>query len=298
LPIIYDEFGYQSQIPAGKRSLYTHLGVSEEDYRRTVNLLEHFYNIVLTDCGTGLMHSAMYGVLGVAGADREFESYKLNDETGLLERTRQRPNVQRMELLGTAGRLAVEIPFNAPNDKPTHITVADGMSIYGGKVHSEEIPTCDQYTIQGDAFSHAILENTEVPVPLEDALGNMKAIDALFRYEGTTCSNMGRPLLFDYHVQLGPRGDGYPIRAQRCRPAAEDTGHTHMCGYISVGDDLIAAVGRDTPLAGEPLRAVIGWTRPLSAAGCYCDDASRVHKWGLVLETIHYALAERTTGEA
>ena len=39
---------------------------SEEDYRRTVTLLEHFYNIVLTDCGTGLMHSAMYGVLGVA----------------------------------------------------------------------------------------------------------------------------------------------------------------------------------------------------------------------------------------
>ncbi len=39
---------------------------TEEDYRRTVNLLEHFYNIVLTDCGTGLMHSAMYGVLGVA----------------------------------------------------------------------------------------------------------------------------------------------------------------------------------------------------------------------------------------
>jgi MinD-like ATPase involved in chromosome partitioning or flagellar assembly len=39
---------------------------SEDDYRNTVNLLEHFYNIVLTDCGTGLMHSAMYGVLGVA----------------------------------------------------------------------------------------------------------------------------------------------------------------------------------------------------------------------------------------
>jgi MinD-like ATPase involved in chromosome partitioning or flagellar assembly len=39
---------------------------SEQDYRRTVALLEHFYNIVLTDCGTGLMHSAMYGVLGLA----------------------------------------------------------------------------------------------------------------------------------------------------------------------------------------------------------------------------------------
>ncbi|PXY32032.1 MinD/ParA family ATP-binding protein [Prauserella muralis] len=39
---------------------------SERDYRRTVDLLEHFYNIVLTDCGTGLMHSAMKGVLDVA----------------------------------------------------------------------------------------------------------------------------------------------------------------------------------------------------------------------------------------
>ncbi len=39
---------------------------SEDDYRRTVDLLEHFYNIVLTDCGTGLMHSAMKGVLDQA----------------------------------------------------------------------------------------------------------------------------------------------------------------------------------------------------------------------------------------
>jgi predicted dehydrogenase len=87
---------------------------------------------------------------------------------------------QRMEILGTTGRLAVEIPFNAPNDRPTQITIADGMAIYGGKVVVEEIPTCDQYTIQGDAFSRAIRENTEVPVPLEDALGNMKVIDAIF----------------------------------------------------------------------------------------------------------------------
>ncbi|MGP4015208.1 AAA family ATPase [Saccharopolyspora sp. 5N708] len=39
---------------------------SEDDYRRTVTLLEHFYNVVLTDCGTGLMHSAMKGVLDLA----------------------------------------------------------------------------------------------------------------------------------------------------------------------------------------------------------------------------------------
>jgi predicted dehydrogenase len=88
---------------------------------------------------------------------------------------------QRMEILGTSGRLAVEIPFNAPNDRPTHITIADGMAIFGGKVELEEIPVCDQYTIQGDAFSRSIRENSEVPVPLEDALANMKVIDAIFR---------------------------------------------------------------------------------------------------------------------
>ena len=88
---------------------------------------------------------------------------------------------QRMELLGTTGRLAVEIPFNAPNDRPTQVTVADGMALYGGNVAVEQIPVCDQYTIQGDAFSRAIRENAEVPVPLEDALGNMKVIDAIFR---------------------------------------------------------------------------------------------------------------------
>jgi predicted dehydrogenase len=55
------------------------------------------------------------------------------------------------------------------------------MAIYGGKVDLEEIPVCDQYTIQGDAFSRAVREDTEVPVPLEDALANMKTIDAVFR---------------------------------------------------------------------------------------------------------------------
>ena len=87
---------------------------------------------------------------------------------------------QRMELLGTTGRLAVESPFNAPNDRPTHITVADGMAIYGGQVRQVEIPACDQYTIQGDAFSRAVRGLTKVPVPLEDALANMKVIDAIF----------------------------------------------------------------------------------------------------------------------
>jgi len=127
-------------------------------------------------------------VTGVVELDPEFATDRL--ASGVLEFSggqsvftcgTQTNYFQRMELLGTNGRLAVEIPFNAPNDRPTQITVADGMALYGGKVEIEQIPTCDQYTIQGDAFSRAIRENSEVPVPLEDALANMKVIDAIFR---------------------------------------------------------------------------------------------------------------------
>ena len=120
------------------------------------------------------------------------------------------------------------------------------------------------------------------------------SIHALFRYDGTTCSNMGRPLTFEYKVELGPRDRGYPIVSQSCHPAAADTGHVHMCEYIKSGGALMESIAAERPLAGQPLDAVLAWSRAMSPAGCYCDAASREHKWGLVLETIHYALSNRT----
>ncbi len=88
---------------------------------------------------------------------------------------------QRMQFLGTKGRIEIKIPFNAPNDRPCEILVDDGRDVFGNGITKEEIPTCDQYTIQGDAFSRAIREGREVPVPLEDAIANMAVIEALFR---------------------------------------------------------------------------------------------------------------------
>jgi predicted dehydrogenase len=88
---------------------------------------------------------------------------------------------QRMQFLGTKGRIEIEIPFNAPIDQPTRIFVDDGSDVAGAGIRAETIPACDQYTIQGDAFSRAIRENTDVPVPLEDAIANMMVIDAVFR---------------------------------------------------------------------------------------------------------------------
>ena len=87
---------------------------------------------------------------------------------------------QRVELLGTRGRVEVEIPFNAPPDRPTRILLDEG-SLGGADAEAIEFPPCDQYTIQGDLFSRAVREGTEQPVPLEDAVNNMAVIDALFR---------------------------------------------------------------------------------------------------------------------
>jgi hypothetical protein len=118
------------------------------------------------------------------------------------------------------------------------------------------------------------------------------SLDAVFRYEGTTCTNMGRPLAFNYLVKLGTRAEGYPILEQRCVVADGDTGHEAMCQYLQDPAGLIAAIDLEKPLSGERLNAVLAWQRKPSAAGCHCERASRDHKWGLVLETIHFALAK------
>ena len=88
---------------------------------------------------------------------------------------------QRMHFFGTTGRIEIEIPFNAPPDRPTRIFIDNGQDVFGSGITTETFPTSDQYTLQGDAFSRAILENTEVPVPLEDAIENMAVIEAIFQ---------------------------------------------------------------------------------------------------------------------
>jgi predicted dehydrogenase len=88
---------------------------------------------------------------------------------------------QRINLIGTKGRIEIEIPFNAPNDRPCRIFIDDGGDLSGKTIRTETFPVCDQYTLQGDLFSRAIRENLEVPVPVTDAVKNMAVIEAAFR---------------------------------------------------------------------------------------------------------------------
>ena len=88
---------------------------------------------------------------------------------------------QRMNIVGTAGRIEVEIPFNAPADRPCRLFVDDGRDLFGGGVEVISVPTVNQYTLQGDLFSQAILNGGPVIYPLEDTIANMKVIEAVFR---------------------------------------------------------------------------------------------------------------------
>lgn len=88
---------------------------------------------------------------------------------------------QRVDVVGTAGRLVVDIPYNIPPDRPTrilHFAGGDPPVAPGVEVH--EIPAADQYAIQADAFSRAVRDDLEVPTPPADAVANLEVIEQIF----------------------------------------------------------------------------------------------------------------------
>jgi predicted dehydrogenase len=129
-----------------------------------------------------LFHSEPRRVLALIENDPDFGVDRLasaildfGDRTSTFTCATQLTPYQRVIVYGTAGRLEIEVPFNAVPELPARLLLVtrDG---------EKEIllPSCNQYTIQGDLFSLAVLEDRAVPTPLEDALANMRTLDALF----------------------------------------------------------------------------------------------------------------------
>jgi predicted dehydrogenase len=81
---------------------------------------------------------------------------------------------QRVNIFGTEGRIEIEVPFNAPPDRPSKLLCQTRW-----RTRELTLKPCDQYTIQGDLFARAILEDQPVPTPLEDAVANMRVIEAV-----------------------------------------------------------------------------------------------------------------------
>jgi predicted dehydrogenase len=88
---------------------------------------------------------------------------------------------QKVTVLGTRARLEIPIPFNAPADAPTRLVLDDGRDLAGGGREEIAIAPVDQYREQADAFAEAVLTGKPLETGLDDAVANMKAIDALFR---------------------------------------------------------------------------------------------------------------------
>jgi predicted dehydrogenase len=88
---------------------------------------------------------------------------------------------QRIQIVGTKGRIEIEIPFNAPPDRACRLLVDRTGDLWDGGVEVIELPVVDQFTLQAQEFASAILEKRPQPAPLEDAVANMVCIDAVAR---------------------------------------------------------------------------------------------------------------------
>jgi predicted dehydrogenase len=124
-------------------------------------------------------------VAGVLERDPDFKTDRLSSAIlefpsgqSIFTCSTQTAFFQRMHFLGTSGRVEIEIPWNAPNDRPCRIFLGD---VLGGAPKVEEFPVVDQYTIQGDEFSRAVRGERDVPAALEDAIKNVAVIEAIFR---------------------------------------------------------------------------------------------------------------------
>ncbi len=120
-------------------------------------------------------------VLGIVEYDPNFNTDRLasgildfGHGTATFTCSTQLTSYQRVNIYGTTGRVEVEIPFNAPQDRPCRM-----WHQRGGDIEEIVLETADQYTLQGDLFSQAVLNDTPVPTPLEDAVANMRVIDAV-----------------------------------------------------------------------------------------------------------------------
>jgi predicted dehydrogenase len=90
---------------------------------------------------------------------------------------------QRVQIAGSHGRIEIHIPFNAPQGETTKIFIDDGSSLDGKSIKEEILIPCDQYTLETESFSRAVRGEIPLPYGVEDAVINMRVIDAIFRSE-------------------------------------------------------------------------------------------------------------------
>lgn len=90
----------------------------------------------------------------------------------------QTHSTQHVEVIGSGGEMTIPLPFNAYADIPMQITVTNGVG-----TRTIFTLAIDQYVEMFEEFSRAIREGGTAQIPPQDAIDNMKVLDALFRSE-------------------------------------------------------------------------------------------------------------------
>jgi predicted dehydrogenase len=119
---------------------------------------------------------SQFGTDRLASAILEFQG-----GTATLTCGTQLAPYQRVNIHGSSGWIEVEIPFNAPRDRSTRLFYRPSS----GSTEELVIEAADQYTLQADGFAQAILQGSDVPTPLTDAVANLNVLQAIFESGGT-----------------------------------------------------------------------------------------------------------------
>jgi predicted dehydrogenase len=170
-------FSYRNVDPADIRNIPSFGGGALFDVGcYPVNVARMLFASEPKDVKAAIRRDAVFGTDVVTSAILDFDG-----RHATFTCSTQLEDDQRIDLVGTAGRLLVEIPYNIPPDRPTRILrfaggdppVSPGLQIY-------EVETADQYGVQADAFSRAIRDDRPVPTAPEDAVANLAVIERIF----------------------------------------------------------------------------------------------------------------------
>ena len=117
------------------------------------------------DFGTDVLTSA---VLGFAAGHATFTVSTLAEPA------------QFVHVMGSDGRIDVEIPFNVPEEHETSIhLIRGGNPPREPGVETFHFEPADQYAIEAELFARAVLEGATVPTPPEDGVANMAVIERI-----------------------------------------------------------------------------------------------------------------------
>src|SRR5262245_32325675 len=170
-------FSYYNDDPANIRNMADIGGGALYDIGcYSINLSRMLFGTEPTGVQAHITRDPAMGVDTVTSAILEFE-------TGVATFTcsTRAESDQRVDIYGTEGRIRIEIPFNIPPDRPSRIFLtAGGDPPVAPLTETFTFETADPYACEADRFADAVLAGVALPVEPDDAVANMRVIDAIF----------------------------------------------------------------------------------------------------------------------